>query len=189
MPGDDWQKRANLRLLLGVMYAQPGKKLLFMGGELGQRAEWNHDASLDWHLLADPAHAGIQRWVRDLNACLRGEPALHERDCEAGGFAWIDCHDAQHSTLSFLRRGRDDAQSVAVVCNFTPVPRHDFRVGVPRPGRWRELLNSDAELYGGSGQGNLGGVRTQPLAAHGFPQSLGLSLPPLGVVLLKSDEA
>jgi 1,4-alpha-glucan branching enzyme len=189
MPGDDWQKRANLRLLLGYMYTQPGKKLLFMGGELGQRSEWNHDSSVDWHLLEDPAHAGIQRWVRDLNTCYRGEPALFELDCDAAGFSWIDCHDAQQCTLSYLRRGRASAQQIAVVCNFTPVPRANFRVGVPQAGHWRELLNSDAPLYGGSGQGNLGGVRTDPVAAHGHPQSLTLTLPPLAVVLFKREGA
>jgi 1,4-alpha-glucan branching enzyme len=187
MPGDDWQKRANLRLLLGYMYAQPGKKLLFMGGELGQHSEWNHETSLDWHLLGQPAHAGIQRWVRDLNTCLRGAPALHELDCDPAGFAWIDCHDSQQSTLSWLRRSRDARQEIAVVCNFTPVPRHNFRLGVPRPGRWRELLNSDAPLYGGSGQGNLGGVRTDPVAAHGHFQSVMLTLPPLAILLLERE--
>jgi 1,4-alpha-glucan branching enzyme len=169
------------------MYTQPGKKLLFMGGELGQLSEWDHEASLDWQLLDDPAHAGLQRWVRDLNTAYRGEPALHELDCEPGGFSWIDCHDAQHSTLAFLRHARSPGQEVAVVCNFTPVPRHGLRVGVPHAGQWRELLNGDAPLYGGSGQGNLGAVHTQPVAAHGHPQSLALTLPPLAVVLFKRD--
>jgi 1,4-alpha-glucan branching enzyme len=189
MPGDEWQKRANLRLLLGYMYAQPGKKLLFMGAELGQHREWSHESSVDWHLLEDPAHAGLQRWVRDLNTCYRGEPALHEADCDPAGFAWIDCHDSQQSTLSFLRRARSGAQEIAVVCNFTPVPRQNYRVGVPHSGRWRELLNSDATLYGGSGQGNLGGVRTDPVPAHGQLQSLTLTLPPLAIVLFERQKS
>ncbi|MDR7606958.1 MAG: 1,4-alpha-glucan branching protein GlgB [Armatimonadota bacterium] len=184
MPGDDWQKFANLRLLLGYQYAQPGKKLLFMGGEVGQRREWDHEGSVDWHLLADPRHAGIQRWVRDLNRLYRTEPALHELDCEPGGFEWIDPDDRESSVLSFLRRGRG-SRPVAVVCNFTPVPRQDYRVGVPEPGRWEEVLNSDAREYGGSGWGNFGGVQAEPVARHGRPYSLRLVLPPLAVVFLR----
>jgi len=187
MPGDDWRKLAQLRALFGYMYAHPGKKLLFMGGEFGQRREWNHDASLDWHLLDDPGHAGLQRLVRDLNGLYRTEPALHRRDHDADGFEWIDCHDVEQSTASFLRRDGDD--EILVVCNFTPVPRTNFRVGVPHPGWWRELLNSDAEDYGGAGFGNFGGVESVPVPMHGRSDSISLSLPPLGVLFLKAAGA
>jgi 1,4-alpha-glucan branching enzyme len=186
MPGDEWQRFANLRLLLGYLYTQPGKKLIFMGGELAEGAEWSHEASLDWQLLQSPPHEGVRRWVRDLNTCYRGEPALHQLDCEPGGFAWIDCNDAEQSTLSWLRRGRSERDVVAVACNFTPVPRYNFRVGVPFAGSWREILNSDAPLYGGSGQGNLGRVETTPVAWHGQPRSLNLTLPPLGMIVLRA---
>jgi 1,4-alpha-glucan branching enzyme len=185
MPGDDWQRFANLRLLLGYMWTQPGKKLLFMGGEFGQWAEWNHDTSLSWHLLDDALHRGLQRWVRDLNTIYRGEPALHELDCDPSGFAWIDCSDHEQSTLAYLRHAASSRECVAVACNFTPVPRHDFRIGVPHAGHWREVLNGDAELYGGSGQGNLGGVDADPVAWHGHPQSLVVTLPPLSLVAFK----
>jgi 1,4-alpha-glucan branching enzyme len=184
MPGDDWQKFANLRLLLGYQYAQPGKKLLFMGGEVAQRREWDHEASVDWHLLADPRHAGVQRWVRDLNRLYREEPALHQLDCDPAGFEWIDPDDRESSVLSFLRRSRD-GRLVAVVCNFTPVPREGYRVGVPEGGRWQEVLNSDAHDYGGSGWGNYGGVLADPVPHHGRPYSLRLALPPLGVLFLR----
>ncbi len=183
MPGDEWQKLANLRLLYGYMYGMSGKKLLFMGGELAQWREWDHESSLDWHLLDYASHRGVQRWVRDLNRVYRAEPALHELDCDPQGFQWVEPNDAQSSVLAFLRWGRKDC--VLVVCNFTPVVRHGYRVGVPRPGFWKELLNSDAHEYGGSGVGNLGGVEAQPLPAHGFPYSLPLTLPPLGVLFLK----
>jgi 1,4-alpha-glucan branching enzyme len=186
MPGDDWQKRATLRLLLGYQYAQPGKKLLFMGGELGQWREWNHDTSLDWHLLDDPAHRGLQRWVRDLNTAYRAMPAFHQLDGDPGGFEWIDCHDADGSTVAFLRRAQSAAPPLLVACNFTPVPRQNHRLGVPVEGRWREVLNSDAPLYGGSGQGNLGGVETTPVAAHGRPQSAVVTLPPLAIVVFEA---
>lgn len=184
MPGDEWQQRANLRLLFGFMFLQPGKKLLFMGGELGQRQEWSHDASLDWSLLEHAVHRGLQRWVRDLNTLYRAEPALHELDCDPAGFEWVDCNDAEQSTLSFLRHGTASRRSVLIACNFTPVPRHNFRVGVPRGGPWHELLNGDATLYGGSGQGNLGGVRAAPVSWHGRRHSLSITLPPLAVVVL-----
>ncbi len=187
MPGDEWQKFANLRVMLGSMYTQPGKKLLFMGGEFGQWREWTHEGSLDWHLLEDERHQGLQRWVRDLNTLYRGEPSLHELDCDPGGFAWIDCNDAEQSTLTYLRRGLDSSGTLIVACNFTPVPRHNYRIGVPAPGHWKELLNSDAPLYGGSGQGNLGSVRTVPVAYHGHPQSIVLTLPPLVVVVFKAQ--
>jgi 1,4-alpha-glucan branching enzyme len=182
MPGDEWQRCANLRALYAYMYACPGKKLLFMGGEFGQLREWSHEESLDWHLLEQAQHRGLLRLVRDLNTAYRGEPALHELDCDPAGFAWIDCNDEEQSTLSFLRYARDGREALAVVCNFTPVPRANFRVGVPFGSEWREILNSDATLYGGGGQGNLGGVRATPVAAHGHAQSLAITLPPLAVV-------
>ena len=185
MPGDEWQRFSNLRALYGAMWAQPGKKLLFMGGEFGQRAEWNHDGELEWHLLEQPAHQGVARWVRDLNTAYRAEPALHALDCDPAGFAWIDCDDAANSTISWLRRGGEARDVIVVACNFTPVPRHEIRLGVPYGGSWRELLNSDAPLYGGSGQGNLGGVETYPVSRHGHPQSIVVTLPPLGVVYFK----
>ena len=187
MAGDEWQKFANLRLLLGYLYAQPGKKLLFMGGEFGQEKEWNHDASLEWHLLAHAPHAGLQRWVEDLNQFYRSEPALYEQDCASAGFDWIDCNDSEHSVLSFLRKGRSTNDSVLVVCNFTPVLRHNYQVGVPRGGFWRETLNSDAGEYGGSQQGNLGGIESSPVACHGHLHSLNLTLPPLAIVFLKNE--
>jgi len=185
MPGDVWQQFANLRLLLGWMYAQPGKKLLFMGGEFGQWNEWNHDTSLDWHLLEHHPHQGMQRWVRDLNTLYRGEPALHQLDGDQHGFEWVDCSDADNSVFSFLRRGKGWESWVLVVCNFTPMLRHHYRVGVPRPGWWAELLNSDAPLYGGSGQGNLGGVHAEPVFCHGRDWSVELTLPPLGMVVFR----
>jgi 1,4-alpha-glucan branching enzyme len=186
MPGDDWQKFANLRALFGYMYAQPGKKLLFMGGEFGQWNEWIHDASLDWHLLGYAPHAGVQRWVADLNRFYRSEPALFELDCDPRGFEWIDCSDAEASVVSLMRKARSSGDIVLVVANFTPVPRQNYRIGAPRGGYWREALNSDAALYGGSGQGNLGGVEASPVALHGRPYSLTLTVPPLAVLFLKS---
>jgi 1,4-alpha-glucan branching enzyme len=185
MPGDDWQKFANLRLLFGYMYGQPGKKLLFMGGEFGQWSEWYHEASLDWHLLDDPRHAALQRWVEDLNRVYRVEPALFTQDFTPAGFEWIDCNDVIQSVITFLRKGRD-GELVMVACNFTPVPRHHYRVGVPRGGFWQEVLNSDAWEYGGSGQGNLGGMEAAPIPFHGRSHSLTLSLPPLGAVFFKA---
>ncbi|MCS7312965.1 MAG: 1,4-alpha-glucan branching protein GlgB [Acidobacteria bacterium] len=185
MPGDDGQKFAHLRALLGYMYGHPGKKLLFMGGEFGQWREWNHDDSLDWHLLAYTPHRGLQQWVRDLNELYRREPALHEGDCDSAGFEWVDFHDWEQSVISFLRKAQSSGDIVLVVCNFTPVPRFDYRVGVPRPGFWRELLNSDARAYGGGGYGNLGGVEASLVPSHGRPYSLSLTLPPLSVLFLK----
>jgi 1,4-alpha-glucan branching enzyme len=185
MPGDDWQKFANLRLLLGYMMAQPGKKLLFMGGEFGQRREWNHDESLDWHLLQLPGHQGVERWVRDLNCVYREVPSLHQRDHSPDGFAWIDCNDADASIVSFARAGDEGVPDVLVVCNFTPVPRLDYRVGAPLSGHWREELNSDTKAYGGSGVGNQGDLLTDPVPFHGHVQSLRLSIPPLGMLLLR----
>jgi 1,4-alpha-glucan branching enzyme len=185
MPGDDWQRFANLRCLLGYMWGHPGKKLMFMGGEIGQWREWNHDASLDWHLLDHPAHAGLQAWVRDLNVTLVRTPALHQRDFDAAGFAWVDCADAANSVVAFLRNPADGGRPMLVVCNFTPVPRHGYRLGVPLPGRWREVLNSVATCYGGSGMGNWGGVYAAAVPAHGHDQSIELTLPPLGLLWLE----
>jgi 1,4-alpha-glucan branching enzyme len=184
MPGYDWQRMANLRALYGYMYGHPGKKLLFMGGEFGQWSEWRHDASLDWHLLEYAGHRGIQSWVRDLNHLYRSEPALHRRDFDADGFEWVDFHDTRFSIISFLRRSGDDPP-VLVVCNFTPVLRQNYRIGVPAGGWWRELLNSDAADYGGSGVGNEGGVEAAPVAAHSHYHSLSLTLPPLAVLFLR----
>lgn len=185
MPGDDWQKYANLRLLYGWQYAQPGKKLLFMGGEIGQWQEWHHDASVDWHLLQWEPHQGVQRWVRDLNTLYRGAPALHQYDCDPAGFEWVDCCDWQTSVVSLIRKGRRPEDVMLAVFNFTPVPRHDYRVGVPRPGRWDEVLNSDAPIYHGSGQGNYGGVEAEAAPHHGREYSLSLTVPPLGVVMFR----
>jgi 1,4-alpha-glucan branching enzyme len=187
MPGDDWKKFANLRLLFGYMYAQPGKKLLFMGGEFGQWKEWYHEASLDWHLLNYPLHAGLQRWMKDLNRVYRDERALYELDFNPAGFEWIDCNDSRQSVVSLIRRGRSEDDTVIVVCNFTPVPRFNYRLGASRGGRWREVLNSDALDYGGSGQGNLGAVEATPGPFHGRPYSFKITLPPLGVLFFKAD--
>jgi 1,4-alpha-glucan branching enzyme len=185
MPGDDWQKFANLRLLYGYMYAQPAKKLLFMGGEFGQRREWHHDESLEWHLLQYGPHVGLQRWVGDLNRLYQKEPALHVLDFSPDGFEWVDCNDTENSVISLLRKGKSEADVLAVVCNFTPVPRLNYRVGVPFGGFWREVLNSDAWHYGGSGHGNLGGLEASPISFHGRPYSLNLTLPPLTAVFFK----
>ena len=186
MPGDRWQKFANLRALYGYMYAQPGKKMLFMGGEFGQPSEWAHDGSLQWDLLQDPMHHGLKDWLSDLNNLYRSEPAFHELDCDSGGFEWIDCDDAEHSVISLLRKGRSSANLLLVVCNFTPVPRYSYRLGVPRAGMWQEILNSDAGRYGGSNMGNLGGVEAVPVPLHGRPYSLTITLPPLSVSLFRS---
>jgi 1,4-alpha-glucan branching enzyme len=187
-PGDSWQQFAGMRLMFGYMWAHPGKKLLFMGGEFGQRREWTHEGELEWWVLQYPEHAGLQRWVADLNQVYRREPALHEIDFDWHGFEWIDASDHESSTLAFLRRSRG-GDTVLVVCNFTPVPRLGYRVGVPTAGYWRELANSDALAYGGSGMGNLGGIGSQPVPAHGRPQSLTLTLPPLATVILKCEPA
>jgi 1,4-alpha-glucan branching enzyme len=187
MPGDDWQKFANLRLLYGFMFGHPGKKLLFMGDEFGQWSEWNHDASLEWNLLEHPSHAGLKRWVRDLNTLYRGEPLLHTMDFNSAGFEWVDCKDFQRSIISFLRRGQNPSDQILFVCNFTPVVRQNYRVGVPLEGHWKEILNSDAPLYGGSGQGNFGGLSTVPLPIHGRPFSLNMTLPPLGIVVFRPE--
>jgi 1,4-alpha-glucan branching enzyme len=185
MPGDEWQQFANLRLLYGYMWGHPGKKLLFMGSEFGQRREWQHDESLEWHVLKYPFHAGVQKWVRDLNEFYRKTPALFELDFSPEGFEWVDHSDAEASVIAFLRKDR--AGKVAlVVCNFTPIVRENYRIGVPHGGLWRERLNSDAREYGGSGQGNMGGVEAAPLPAHGRFHSLSLRLPPLGALFLSA---
>jgi 1,4-alpha-glucan branching enzyme len=189
MPGDRWQKFANLRAYYGFMFGHPGKKLLFMGGEIAQEREWNHDASLDWHLLDDPYHHGVQGLVRDLNHLYRELPALHQRDCEPEGFEWLELHDSDQSVLAFLRRGREPNQVAVVACNFTPVPRQNYRLGVPHGGHYRERLNSDAALYGGSNVGNGGGLWAEPVASHGRPFSLSMTLPPLSTVIFEAEIA
>jgi 1,4-alpha-glucan branching enzyme len=181
MPGDEWQQFANLRLLLGYMWAHVGKKLLFMGAEFGQKREWTHEESLEWHVLQYPHHEGVRKWMRDVNALYRNTPALYQRDFNHEGFEWIDCNDTESSTLAWLRKSAS-GDLVLVVCNFTPVPRDNFRVGVPRGGVWQERLNSDAQDYGGSGIGNFGMVESAPLPAHGRNHSLTLRLPPLAVL-------
>ncbi|HTU93898.1 MAG TPA: 1,4-alpha-glucan branching protein GlgB [Gemmataceae bacterium] len=185
MPGDDWQKFANLRLLYGYMFGQPGKKLLFMGDEWGQGPEWDHEQSLTWHQLEHPLHAGVQQWVADLNRLYRTESALHDQDCDSRGFEWIDCNDAASSIISFIRKGAFSSETILVVCNFTPVPRQEHAVGVPFGGFWEEVLNSDAPPYGGSGVGNRGGLLAAAAPCHGQPFSLTLTVPPLAVVLFK----
>ncbi len=185
MPGDPWQRFANLRALFAYMYGHPGKKMLFMGGEIGQWWEWSHDQSLQWHLLDYEPHRGLQRFVGDLNRLYRAEPALYEVDFEWPGFQWIDFSDAEQSVVAFIRRGRDPSNAVVCVCNLTPTPRWGYQIGVPAAGYYRELLNSDAAAYGGSNMGNGGGVWAEAAPCHGFPYSLSLTLPPLGVLFLK----
>jgi len=187
LPGDDWQKFATLRLLYGYQFGHPGKKLQFMGCEFGQRAEWNHDVGLDWHLLDRPLHAGVQRWVRDLNRLYREAPPLHEGDVVPTGFEWVDCSDHQRSLVSFLRQGRNLNDVLLFVCNFTPVARPDEPIGVPFGGVWREVLNSDAVDYGGSGVGNAGAVLALPTSQHGRPCRLVVTVPPLGLLVFRSS--
>ena len=187
MPGDEWQKFANLRLLYGWMYAQPGKKLLFMGSEFGQWREWDVEQSLDWHLLDQPMHAGLRLWIGDLNRILREEKALYELDFDPAGFSWIDVTDAEQSVVSLIRRSSTPEDMLVGAFNFTPVPRYNYQIGIPLPGRWREVLNSDAPHYGGSGQGNLGGVEAVPVSMHGHLHSVTLTLPPLGAVFFKPE--
>jgi 1,4-alpha-glucan branching enzyme len=186
MTGDQWQRFANLRLLFAWIVANPGKKLLFMGGEFGQSREWNHDASLDWDLLDMPGNAGLARWVEDLNKTYRDVRALHELDMNPDGFEWIDCCDTENSVASLIRRGKAPEDEVVIVLNFTEIPRHNYQIGVPRGGHWRELLNSDATLYGGSGQGNMGGVDAVPIPMHARKWSVTITLPPLGAVFLQN---
>ncbi len=185
MPGDYWQQFANVRLLFGYQYTMPGKKLLFMGGELGQWTEWNHDDELDWGLRGHLFHDGLRRYLGDLNRLYKDYPALHEAENEHTCFQWIQCDDWQNSVYAYRRVNRDATDSVIVVCNFTPVPRGSYRIGVPEAGFYHELLNSDAEIYGGSNVGNIGGVFSEPVAMHGLTQSISLSLPPLGILILK----
>jgi 1,4-alpha-glucan branching enzyme len=186
MPGDDWQKFANLRLLLGYMYAQPGKKLLFMGGEIGQWREWDHNRSLDWHLLQYDSHEGLLRWVTDINRIYRSEAALH-LDSDPAGYEWINGDDPDNSVISFLRKGSRTGEMLLIVCNFTPVPRLDYRVGAPHGGYWKEILNSDGKEYWGSGMGNSGGVQANSMPFHGWAGSLSLTLPPLAINIFKPE--
>ena len=182
MPGDAWQKFANVRAYYGFMWGHPGKKLLFMGQEFAQASEWNADQGLDWSLLDDGTHGGVQALVRDLNRIYREEPALHELDCRGEGFTWLEANDAERSVLAWLRRGRDGARPIVVICNFTPTPHENYRLGLPAPGRWREILNSDAAIYGGSGMGNLGAIETEDIESHDQPYSAKVTLPPLAAV-------
>jgi 1,4-alpha-glucan branching enzyme len=185
MPGDEWQRFANLRLLLGYMYGHPGKKLLFMGGEFAQVREWIHDESLEWHVLQFPFHKGVQQWTRDLNHVYASEPALYEIDFSWDGFEWVDFHDTEQCVASFIRKSKN-GDIILCAYNFTPVARENYRIGVPRDGFWKELLNSDAWAYSGSGKGNFGGFHAEHAPAHGQPFSLNLTLPPLGAVFMKS---
>ena len=185
MPGDEWQKLANLRLLFGYMYTNPGKKLLFMGDEFGQQQEWDHESGLAWHQLSRPLHRGVRQWVRDLNRVYREERALHGTDFDAGGFEWIDYGDSHNVVISFLRRYPGFRDTLLAVCNLTPAPRHHYRIGLPFGGSWREILNSDAACYGGSGMGNLGWVDADDQEFHGRPYSASFTLPPLAFLLLK----
>ncbi|HEX8814554.1 MAG TPA: 1,4-alpha-glucan branching protein GlgB [Terriglobales bacterium] len=187
MPGDEWQKFANLRVLFGYMFAQPGKKLLFMGGEFGQMREWGHDLALEWYVLQFGTHHGLQNWVRDLNRVYRENPALHELDNQQSGFEWIDCNDHETSTISLVRKSKSGKDDVVVVCNFTPVPRMGYKLGVPHGGFWREILNSDAADYNGTGMGNMGGVHAAEEPMHGRSHSVTVTLPPLGAVYLKGE--
>jgi 1,4-alpha-glucan branching enzyme len=186
MPGDEWQRFANLRLLYAYMYAQPGKKLMFMGCEFGQVREWAHDSSLEWDVLQYQVHRGVQAWMEQLNRLYRTEPAMHVLDNNPAGFEWIDCNDNANSTISLLRKSESPQDTVLVVCNFTPVPRLGYRIGVPHGGYWRELLNSDAREYAGSGLGNMGGVHAEEIKTHGRPFSLKLTLPPLSALFFKA---
>jgi 1,4-alpha-glucan branching enzyme len=184
MPGDEWQRFANLRAYYGFMWGHPGKKLLFMGGEIAQAREWNHDESLDWHLLDAPLHRGVQTLIRDLNHVYRSTPALHERDTEHSGFRWLVADDDDNSVIAWSRHGEDERIAV-VVSNFTPVPREEYRIGVPLPGLYREVLNTDAAAYGGTNLGNWGAIRSEPTESHGQPHSLTLLVPPLATVILE----
>jgi len=184
MPGDQWQRFANLRLYLAYLFTHPGKKLLFMGGEFAQEHEWNHDTELDWHLLENETNQGIKSLVRDLNGLYSSLPALHERDSENGGFAWIDCTDFEKGVLSFRRHGCKERDCAVVVCNFTPVPRYNYDVGVPLGGHWREAFNSDSSFYGGTNIGNTGHVFARAKSVHGLDHSLSLTIPPLATLVL-----
>ncbi len=187
MPGDDWQKFANLRLLYGYMYTITGKKLIFMGGEFGQFNEWYHEASLDWHLLNYPLNHGVHTWMKDLNKIYQEEPALYELENGGTSFEWIDCTDYEQSIFTYMRNAKDPKNNLVIACNFTPVPRHNYMIGVPHGGYWKEILNSDAFIYGGSGQGNYGGVEASPVSFHGRRNALVLTLPPLSIVMFKAQ--
>ena len=187
MPGDDWQKFANLRAYFGFMWSYPGKKLLFMGGEIAQWREWNHDAGLDWHLLDDPLHRGVQSVVRDLNHAYRELPALHAKDTESDGFRWVVLDDTDQSVFAYLRLAGEGEKTALVICNFTPLPRHGYRIGVPAMGSWQERINTDAERYGGSNVGNYGGSAAENLASHGQPASIVLTLPPLATLIMVQE--
>ena len=187
MPGDDWQKFANLRLLLGYMFAEPGKKMLFMGGEIGQWSEWNFESELEWHLLKWGQHRGLRDFVKDLNHLYTNEPAMHQLDCQPQGFEWIDFRDTDATVVAFIRRGMDPGEEIVFIFNFTPVPRESYRIGVDRPGYYRELLNSDSGKYWGSNVGLEGGRRAEDYSWHGRKYSLNLTLPPLGLLVLKPD--
>ena len=182
MPGDEWQAFANARAYYGFMWAHPGKKLLFMGQEFGQTAEWNATQSLDWHLLKYPIHSGLQALIRDLNHVYRATPSLYRHDCEPDGFQWLIADDRQNSVLAWLRVGGPDDPPIAAVSNFTPVPRQDYRIGLPSSGWWREILDTDAMVYGGSGTGNMGGIEATDSPQHGRPASATIVLPPLATV-------
>jgi 1,4-alpha-glucan branching enzyme len=184
MPGDDWQKLANLRLLYAYQWGLPGKKLLMMGGEFGQRNEWDHEASLQWHLERDPEHAALRRWVRDLNALYRQRGALWRGDFDPGGFRWISCDDREQSVVSFVRWGHEQDPPLVFAFNFESVPRPGYRLGAPLSGSWHEALNGDHPRYGGSGVVNAGEIKTAPEPLHGFGQSFAVTLPPLGAVVL-----
>jgi 1,4-alpha-glucan branching enzyme len=187
MPGDDWQRFANLRLLFALMFAQPGKKLMFMGAEFAQPGEWSHDGQLAWSIAGERMHAGVRALVAHLNRTYVHELALHVRDVDSRGFEWIDANDAEQSVLAFARRAEDEVHPIVIACNFTPVPRHNYRLGVNFPGSYREIVNSDAKEYGGSGQGNLGGIEAAPAPHRGRPHSLNVTLPPLAAVFLKRE--
>jgi 1,4-alpha-glucan branching enzyme len=189
VPGDDWQKAATVRTIYGYMYSHPGKKLMFMGCEFGQGREWDNDRSLDWDLAETPLHAGLQQFVRVLNHVYTSEPALYEVDFKPSGFQWIDCNDSDNSVVSMLRRATDPDDFIIAVFNFTPVPRRGYMLGVPRAGTYTEVLNSDAAVFGGSNVGNDGLVATEPVASHGYPDSMRITLPPLGFLLLKPPAA
>jgi 1,4-alpha-glucan branching enzyme len=189
MPGDGWQRFANLRAYLGFMWTHPGKKLLFMGTEFGQESEWNHDAQPDWYLLDAPAHRGVQRLVRDLNRIYTTEPALYARDCEETGFQWVVVDDREQSVFAYLRMPGDNGVPLLAIANFTPVPRNDYRLGVPEAGMWRALLNTDAACYGGSGFNGGSEARAEPVPWRDWPASLALALPPLATLILRLDEA
>jgi 1,4-alpha-glucan branching enzyme len=185
MPGDDWQKFANLRLLFSYMYSQPGKKLLFMGGEFGQWSEWAHDRTLEWHLLQYDRHAALRLLIGDLNRLYRTEGALHTFETNPACFEWIEASDGERNVLAYLRKGNSSEPIILVACNFSPVPRDNYRLGVPVKGFWHEMFNSDAKHYGGSGHGNFGGIEAVPFASHGRNYSITLDIPPLGAVFLR----